>query len=179
MHADDPHYLASICRDMASLNLREIADYMHYLQTSPGFVARGTEWYTLFFAFQSSLTLLLSVVWEPFHRMASTWRESLARTAGWFRRLGSLRKVGLASAEVLESIVSTATRSPSDAVSDGIKPSETDMLFDLGMAGQPSTATLDVWRYWMEIVGQDGEGMQPGPGWDTQPIHFDGAFPMQ
>jgi hypothetical protein len=60
-----------ICRCLALENLADIGKYMHADVTHE----RGLEWYTLFFAFQSCLTLLLSVVWEPGALDAVLWRE--------------------------------------------------------------------------------------------------------
>lgn len=57
---------------MAYANLQDIGLYIHS-QTAA--ITRGLEWYILYFAFQSSLTLLLSAVWEPGHPSASSWRE--------------------------------------------------------------------------------------------------------
>ena len=70
-------------------NLYDIGQFVR----AEGAMARGGEWYTLFFAFQAALTILLSVVWEPQHEQARTWREILLSTAGWFRNLRSMSKV--------------------------------------------------------------------------------------
>lgn len=77
------------CRTLAQENLRDIAAFVQ-TENDP---SRGSEWYTLYFAFQASLTLLLSVVWEPSHADASGWRQSISNTAAWFRRLHSMQRV--------------------------------------------------------------------------------------
>ena len=77
------------CRQLAMDNLYDIGQFVR----AEGAMARGGEWYTLFFAFQAALTILLSVVWEPEHEQARTWREVLLSTAGWFRNLRSMSKV--------------------------------------------------------------------------------------
>lgn len=61
----------SICRTLALENLNEIG----YCMRNDESRQRGLEWYTLFFAFQSALTLLLSVVWEPRHAESLLWRD--------------------------------------------------------------------------------------------------------
>ena len=77
------------CRLLAQENLRDIGAYVQDFKDD----ARGAEWYLLYFAFQSSLTLLLSVVWEPSHPDASNWRQTVLVTAAWFRQLKSMQRV--------------------------------------------------------------------------------------
>jgi len=65
--------LDRICRTLATENLTDIGEYV---QANRGLMSsRGAEWYTLFFAYQSSLTLLLSLVWEPRHEKAHDWQQ--------------------------------------------------------------------------------------------------------
>lgn len=78
------------CRTLAQENLRDIAAFVRTENDQ----SRGSEWYTLYFAFQASLTLLLSVVWEPGHADAPMWRQCVSTTATWFRQLSSMRRVG-------------------------------------------------------------------------------------
>jgi transcriptional regulatory protein GAL4 len=80
------------CRCLAMLNLQEIGDFIHSEHDSE----RGTEWYMLYFAFRSAHTVLLSIVWEPHHELAISWREMILSTAAWFRQLQSMRTVSIA-----------------------------------------------------------------------------------
>jgi transcriptional regulatory protein GAL4 len=75
-----------ICRSLALENLKDIANFVH---TSSDHM-RGTEWYTVYFALQACLTLMLSLVWEPTHESSGLWRESILATATWFRQVSSL-----------------------------------------------------------------------------------------
>ena len=85
--------LRRTCRSLALANLQDIQKYI----TNHPDPCRGAEWYTLFFAFQAALTIMLSVVWEPNHQRAGTWKAMLASTAGWFRGLRSMQEVGASS----------------------------------------------------------------------------------
>lgn len=84
------------CRALAYENLQDIGNFVASIVDR----CRGSEWYTLFFAFQASLTLLLSVVWEPNHRSAAAWKAILTSTATWFRQIQSMRRVRQASSLV-------------------------------------------------------------------------------
>nr|WVH01925.1 GAL4 yeast regulatory protein [Naematelia aurantialba] len=134
------------CRTLALANLDDIA---RFVLSSPD-PARGSEWYTLFFAFQASLTLLLSIVWEPNHPEAAGWRNKLVNTASWFRQLHSMRKLGTAYAQILESIVGVVP-SPVEALSGSAGMQESPSGWPT-LDGQQSS--LDVERYWTEIWGE-------------------------
>ena len=58
---------------MATENLGEMADYFRTAQLRGA--NRAEEWYCMYFAHQSSLTLLLSLVGEPAHVEAESWRQ--------------------------------------------------------------------------------------------------------
>lgn len=64
----------SLCRTLALENLRDIR---HFLQatSATASITRGTAWFSLYFGWQASLTLLLSMVWEPHAHEAPQWRE--------------------------------------------------------------------------------------------------------
>jgi transcriptional regulatory protein GAL4 len=79
------------CRSLAQDNLIDITAYVAESNDH----SRGAEWYLLYFAFQSSLTLLLSAVWEPDHADAPKWRTAVMNTARWFRELHSMQRVSL------------------------------------------------------------------------------------
>lgn len=70
-------------------NLRDIA---HFVRGNPD-PRRGCEWYTLYYGIQASLTVLLSIVWEPHHPCASSWREHIIDTVAWLRQLRSMKPV--------------------------------------------------------------------------------------
>ena len=85
--------LYRICRALAIENLEEIS--LFALLDDPMVGSRGAQWYLLFFAFQSALTLLLSVVWEPDHVDVEGWGRLLGNTAAWFRRCSSIQTVSV------------------------------------------------------------------------------------
>lgn len=69
--------------------MRDIADFVR-IDNDPH---RGTEWYTLYFGIQASLTILLSSVWEPYHPDASSWRSHIMETVTWLRQLQAMKQV--------------------------------------------------------------------------------------
>jgi transcriptional regulatory protein GAL4 len=74
---------------MARENLEDIGEYVGAVPS----LTRGAAWYTIFFAFQACLTLLLSLVAEPHHANAGAWRAVLASTAQWFRHAQAMATV--------------------------------------------------------------------------------------
>lgn len=80
--------LPSTCRSLALDNLHDIAEFAS-ANADPH---RGSEWYILYFGFQASLALLISLVSEPRHPSASIWRDSIQRTVMLFRQLGSMHE---------------------------------------------------------------------------------------
>jgi transcriptional regulatory protein GAL4 len=82
-----------ICRVLALENLRDITEFVRIA----GECQRGIEWYTLYFSIQASLTILLSIVWEPFHPDAQSWRTHINETTTWLRELRSMKQVRIYS----------------------------------------------------------------------------------
>ncbi|KAL1407735.1 lactose regulatory protein lac9 and GAL4-like protein [Vanrija albida] len=146
------------CRSLALDNLHDMGEYTN----TEGDFARGAEWYTLFFAFQSALTILLSVVMEPNHPSVGTWRIVIQTTAGWFRQLKSLRTVGNTYATILENIIGTVPSS----VGDGVLP--TPVSWPPMVEEGQNAAILDVERYWLEIMGNELAlpNINASGGWD-------------
>lgn len=58
---------------MATENLNEQGDYIQSIQSRDP--TRAEEWYCMYFAHQSSLILLLSLIGEPAHPEAEQWRQ--------------------------------------------------------------------------------------------------------
>lgn len=159
------------CRVLALENLEDIGNFVSAQQSHQ----RGSEWYTLYFAFQASLTLLLSIVWEPHHTNAAQWRSALTSTALWFRQIQSMkrvskslseittawpihwyspRQIALAYASVLESVVGIL---PSPGVVDvlirAVEDTSSSSQSNLGIMSNPITDhggadILDFERYW-------------------------------
>lgn len=109
------------------------------------------EWYPLYFAFQSALTILLSIVWEPHHPAADHWRAVLRSTALWFRKMTSLGSLGDSYARILESVVSTTGPS---AVED-TEPLADVVRFVSSLGDEEPSQAIDVERYWLEIMGNE------------------------
>nr|XP_019045948.1 hypothetical protein I302_06339 [Kwoniella bestiolae CBS 10118]OCF24878.1 hypothetical protein I302_06339 [Kwoniella bestiolae CBS 10118] len=76
------------CRRLSIDNLNDIS---HFVHTEPQPRQRGAEWYILYFGFQSALTLVLSIIWEPHDRSAPVWRETLDMSIRLFRSLRSMQ----------------------------------------------------------------------------------------
>ena len=70
-------------------NLRDIGEFVR-TSADPH---RGIEWYTLYFGIQASLTILLSIVWEPQHPCAHLWRTRIMETIDWLQQLKSMTQV--------------------------------------------------------------------------------------
>ena len=70
-------------------NLRDIGNFVR----SEADQRRGSQWYTLYFGFQASLTLLLSILWQPNHPSACEWRNAVQEATTWFSQLGSVQTV--------------------------------------------------------------------------------------
>lgn len=133
-------------------NLREIGEFV----SSPQFDReRGSEWYALFFAFRCSHTILLSIVWEPFHPFAAEWREMITATAIWFRSLRSMHQLAQSYAQILENVVGSIpvemdatdmgrTQAPTLAVEDPLP----GQLAPAGLEDMGMNAPLDFERYW-------------------------------
>ncbi|WRT69062.1 uncharacterized protein IL334_006045 [Kwoniella shivajii] len=89
------------CRLLAMDSLRELRTYggpdrdLH----------RGSQWYLLFYEVQSSLTLLLSVVWEPQHPSAEEWRTMISQSIQRIREMRSVSKMGSSYAQTMENIL--------------------------------------------------------------------------
>ena len=56
-------------------------------------VSRCFEWYSVFFALQAALTLLLSCLSEPHHADIGLWHQVLTSTAQWFKRMTTMASV--------------------------------------------------------------------------------------
>ncbi|KIR52716.1 nuclear protein [Cryptococcus gattii Ru294] len=145
------------CRVLAMENLEDIGNFVSAQQSHQ----RGSEWYTLYFAFQASLTLLLSIVWEPHHTNAAQWRSALTSTALWFRQIQSMKRLALAYASVLESVVGIFP-SPGvvDALIRAVEDTSSSSQSNLGIMSNPITDhggadILDFERYWMELWDND------------------------
>ncbi|WRT69365.1 uncharacterized protein IL334_006349 [Kwoniella shivajii] len=146
------------CRGLALTNLEEIG---HFVSTQPD-RHRGAEWYYLYFAFRASLTLLLSIVWEPHHSNATRWKAVLTSTVSWFRQIKSMRTLASAYASVLEGVVGI---SPSprtmDQLIQAIGDTSSSNWSCMGNSTDPPEAEqinqdgLDFERYWMELWGND------------------------
>jgi hypothetical protein len=78
-----------VCRQLALDNLGDISAYVTVSQDHQ----RGSAWYTVFFAMQASLPVLLSLVWEASHPDAAVWREAILDTARWFHETTSMSTV--------------------------------------------------------------------------------------
>ena len=78
-------------------NLRDISCFV---RSNPD-PHRGCEWYTLYYGIQASLTMLLSIVWEPHHPCATSWREHVIDTVTWLRQLRSMKPVSCCSGIVV------------------------------------------------------------------------------
>ncbi|OXG77158.1 nuclear protein [Cryptococcus neoformans var. grubii Br795] len=145
------------CRVLALENLEDIGSFV---STQPNH-QRGTEWYTLYFAFQASLTLLLSIVWEPHHTNATQWRSVLTSTALWFRQIQSMKRLALAYASVLESVVGKLPPlEVIDALIRAVGDTSSSSQSNLGIMPNPvtdqgSADILDFERYWMELWDND------------------------
>ncbi|WWC67120.1 uncharacterized protein I206_101027 [Kwoniella pini CBS 10737] len=89
------------CRSLAMETLRELRTYggpdrdLH----------RGSQWYLLFYEVQSSLTLLLSVVWEPQHPSSEEWRTMISQSIQRIREMRSVSKMGSSYAQTMENIL--------------------------------------------------------------------------
>ena len=64
-------------------------------------VSRCFEWYSVFFALQAALTLLLSCLSEPQHADIGLWHQVLTSTAGWFRRMTTMASVCESSIQLI------------------------------------------------------------------------------
>ncbi|WVW84377.1 hypothetical protein I302_106411 [Kwoniella bestiolae CBS 10118] len=162
------------CRDLALANLQDIGQYV---LNQPNH-ERGSEWYTLYFAFRASLTLLLSIVWEPHHPAANHWKSVLTSTASWFRQIRSMKNLASSYASVLESVIGTV---PSPSMIDQLiqaigDPSASTWSETRNSSNADDSTTdqsgLDFERYWMELWGNDAattNNVWPISGTDTQP----------
>ncbi|WWC94251.1 hypothetical protein V866_001091 [Kwoniella sp. B9012] len=89
------------CRSLATETLQELHAF-----GGPGRDPhRGSQWYLLFYEVQSSLTLLLSAVWEPQHPSAEEWRTAVSQSIQRIREMPSVAKMGLSYAQTMENIL--------------------------------------------------------------------------
>lgn len=141
----------SNCRTLASENLQEIAEFVR----SNDDPHRGAEWYTLYFAIQASLSLMLSILWEPQHSSAQTWRYQISETITWFRSIRSMRQLALSHASIMEKVLQ---------INDGASLNGQTLMApnDPTLAGQslPHIDQYDFEQYLSEIW--DGHNYQPG-----------------
>lgn len=145
----------------------------------------------MFFAFQSSLTLLLALVWEPSHANAAEWRGAVGATASWFRQVKTMRRTGLSYASAIERVLELAavartkrTRSPKAllATHHALNP-HTQILGPVeedgaavgcadGMPVEFAADPMDLQRYWSEIWGDAASDLGFSPfmmdmdGWE-------------
>ncbi|KAL1412211.1 hypothetical protein Q8F55_003222 [Vanrija albida] len=152
----DEQLAISACRSLAMENLTEIGAFV----ASDAEHTRAAEWYAVFFAFQSVLSLLLSVIWEPTHPSADLWRRTVLSTAGWFRELHTLGRLGNSYASIIDRILELADIAresvPSSAAgpSLGFTPSSDQVPDSTNPAPNLSAVTaVDLQRYWSEIWG--------------------------
>ncbi|BEI80847.1 hypothetical protein CcaverHIS002_0200070 [Cutaneotrichosporon cavernicola] len=141
------------CQMLALENLQDIQDFVDATTDRP----RGAEWYTIFFAFQACLTLLLSLVAEPHHPSAGVWRTILSSTARWFRQSQSMATLGNRYASILEGVL-TSVRTPNSAEALGLAGIESL----LATGGAPTDTMFDMDRFWQEIWGgPEGNSVAP------------------
>ncbi|BEJ11549.1 hypothetical protein CspHIS471_0200090 [Cutaneotrichosporon sp. HIS471] len=141
------------CQILALENLQDIQDFVDAATDR----ARGAEWYTIFFAFQACLTLLLSLVAEPHHPSAGAWRTILSSTARWFRKSQSMATLGNSYASILEGVLASVRR-PNSAEALGLAGIESL----LATGGAPIDTMFDMDRFWQEIWGgPEGTSVAP------------------
>nr|XP_018266380.1 uncharacterized protein I303_00355 [Kwoniella dejecticola CBS 10117]OBR88538.1 hypothetical protein I303_00355 [Kwoniella dejecticola CBS 10117] len=79
------------CRSLALDSLRELREFGGPERD----LHRGAQWYLLFYEVQSSLTLLLSFVWDPHHPSAEEWRTVVSQSIQRIRDMRSVSKVSV------------------------------------------------------------------------------------
>jgi transcriptional regulatory protein GAL4 len=80
---------SSTCR---AISIETLHDIDAFVASTPG-ISRCFEWYSVFFALQAALTLLLSCLSEPQHADIASWHQVLTLTAQWFRRMTTMASV--------------------------------------------------------------------------------------
>ncbi|KAM0559892.1 hypothetical protein ACHAPJ_003841 [Fusarium lateritium] len=164
--------IVDICRNLAIENLRDIA---HFVRNNPD-PHRGGEWYTLYFAIQASLTMLLSIVWEPHHPSSASWRELIADTMMWFRQLRSMKSLGMAWVHIMESVLSARQGSQPGNPTEEIQPAA---------QGEESLSSVidsfDFERYFSEIWDNQTQTGDPATDlglsvWEDTVMGLPGAF---
>nr|XP_018260036.1 uncharacterized protein I303_06953 [Kwoniella dejecticola CBS 10117]OBR82194.1 hypothetical protein I303_06953 [Kwoniella dejecticola CBS 10117] len=143
------------CRTLSIDNLHDISQFA---QTEPKPLQRGAEWYILYFGFQSALTLVLSVIWEPHDRSAPVWRETLNMSIRLFRSLQSMQPMADNYADRLEGILRTSS---SETGPDDSRPTETTL--------QPNdTADLDLQSIdWFGLFDSVYNYIEPMTGYNS------------
>ncbi|ORX35105.1 fungal-specific transcription factor domain-domain-containing protein [Kockovaella imperatae] len=94
-----------LSRELAMANMHSTGECLRTAQLP---VQRETEWYALYFGYQAALTVLLSLVWEPMHTEAVSWKAALMKATSWFRELSAMRQLGQTYASRIEQLVSRA-----------------------------------------------------------------------
>ncbi|RSH90415.1 hypothetical protein EHS25_001020 [Saitozyma podzolica] len=140
-------YIVDTCRSLALDNLHDIAEFAN-ANADPH---RGSEWYILYFGFQASLALLISLVSEPRHPSANIWRDSIQQTVTLFRQLGSMHELATSHAQIMENVLTLTAPSAVEDLTPHPMPnqqSEAGAIVDVN--------GFDFERLWLEICGSEG-----------------------
>ncbi|KAI8669829.1 Fungal-specific transcription factor domain-containing protein [Fusarium sp. Ph1] len=163
--------IVDTCRTLAMENLRDIAQFV---RGNPD-PRRGCEWYTLYFGIQASLTLLLSIVWDPRHPCATSWREHIMDTMAWLRQLWSLKPLGMAWVQIMENVLSARPGPQLGCPTEGQQPLQVEENL------VPDIDTFDFERYFSEIWDDQAQttGLTSEFGlsiWEDTVMGLPGAF---
>lgn len=169
-----------ICRDIACEAIDRVSLAMNN-------VNRLRAWSSVWYLYQSSMVLLLSILMEPQHPQSTRWRASVERALQFFSFANLLTVSAGRSRNVISSLLDACTQAsiptPMMPVQEATKPMDPNALIAAGPSHPVSAVNLSIWNdLQFDVLAEQVGGDWDMSNWPTEmggSVDWTGGPPMQ